>query len=134
MLIRSFSISQVAVEKQLEALLREYREGRRESSIASTRTVESLSLDEKQAWRAIRNEQDIGIAVAALDANKDFIIHWFAKAVPNGSFQEQTQQNAPSGVRLDEAFDQKCLENEHRPASLDGSQDELTRSVSENPT
>jgi len=135
LLIHSFSTSQVAVEKQLEALLREYREGRRESSIASTRTVESLSLDEKQAWRAIRKElEDIRITVAAFDANKDFIIDWFAKAVASGSFQEQTQQNAPSGARLDESFEKQCLENEHYPASLDGSQDDLTRSVSENPT
>jgi ankyrin repeat protein len=42
-------------------------------------------------WRAIRKElDDIGISVAAFDANKSFIFEWFQNAISNGTFDEQT--------------------------------------------
>ena len=43
-------------------------------------------------WRSIRKElEDIGITVAASDANHDFIIKWLVDAIATGAFQEQPQ-------------------------------------------
>jgi len=53
-------------------------------------TVQSLAQDERDAWRTIRKElEDIGISVAAFDANKDFIMEWFQRALLDGAFEEQ---------------------------------------------
>jgi hypothetical protein len=60
----------------------------------SVAAVESLSLDEKQ-WRTIRKElEDIGISVAAFDANKVFIIVWFQHALDSDAFDKE----APNDV------------------------------------
>jgi hypothetical protein len=85
-----FSTSQANVERKLDDFLREFREGRREGSVISTQTVDSLCADDKQIWRAIRKElEDIGVTVAAFNNNKDFIITWFSNAVASGAFEEQ---------------------------------------------
>ena len=84
------STSQPSVEQKLEKLLRDVRDGRREPSIASRQTVDSLTPDDKEIWRAIRKElEDIGITIAAFDANEDFIFSWFTNAVDSGAFQEE---------------------------------------------
>ncbi|KAH0562061.1 hypothetical protein GP486_003233 [Trichoglossum hirsutum] len=84
------STSQADVGRRLDDFMREFREGRREGSVVSVRTVDSLSIDDKQMWRAIRKElEEIGITVAAFDANKDFIMKWFAEAMESGAFDEQ---------------------------------------------
>ncbi|PMD66949.1 uncharacterized protein K444DRAFT_623197 [Hyaloscypha bicolor E] len=60
----------------------------------SVATVESLTFDEKQ-WRTIRKGlEDIGISVAAFDANKAFIMEWFQHALDSGAFDGQ----APNDV------------------------------------
>lgn len=77
------------MEKKLDEFIKEFREGKHEGSILSGQTIESVSPDEKQLWITFRNElEDIGISVAAFDANRDFIIKWFAEAANNGSFEE----------------------------------------------
>ena len=88
--LKDLSVSQSNVEKKLDNFMREYKEGRREGSVISTQTAESLSADEKQAWCTIQKElEEIGITVAAFDANKDFIINWFTEAIATGAFEEQ---------------------------------------------
>ena len=50
-----------------------------------------MTSTDKAAWRAIRKElEDIGITVAAFEANRDYIIRWLVKAVETGAFEEQT--------------------------------------------
>jgi hypothetical protein len=84
------STSQVRVERRLEEYSQEFRKGRRQDSVMSDQTVDSLCEDEKPVWRTIRKElEDIGITVAAFDANKDFIFEWFSKAVASGAFEER---------------------------------------------
>lgn len=79
--------------------LQEFRDGKHEGSIVSTQTVNSLSIDERQAWRAIRKElEDIGICVAAFDANKDFIMNWFKAAISTGAFEEQPADDESDGM------------------------------------
>ena len=56
----------------------------------SIQTVDSLDPDDKEAWRTIRKElEDIGISVAAFEANKDFIFEKIYSAVNAGEFEEQ---------------------------------------------
>jgi hypothetical protein len=83
-------MSQANVEKKLDNFLREFREGKRQDSLISVQTSDSLGKDEREIWRKIRKElKEIGITVAAFDANKDFIFEWFGKAVASGAFEEQ---------------------------------------------
>jgi hypothetical protein len=103
----SFSTSQANVEKKLNDFLQEFKEGKRQGSVISARTVDSLSLNEREVWRTIRKEiEDIGITVAAFDANKHFIFDWFAKALESGAFEEQSLDDAsiaePCDVSPDE--------------------------------
>lgn len=78
------------MEKKLNKLIQEFKDGKREGSIMTVATIESISTDDKKTWRAIRKElEDIGISVAAFDANKAFIMVWFQAAIANGSFEEE---------------------------------------------
>ncbi|MCJ1469068.1 hypothetical protein MMC07_007700 [Pseudocyphellaria aurata] len=102
MLTTLVNTSQINIQKKLDIFKKEYRDGKHEGSIVSTQTVESLSADEQQAWRAIRKElEDIGISVEAFDANKDFILNWFKTAISTGALEEQTLEAETSSL-LDE--------------------------------
>ena len=93
MLNAFISTSQSNVESKLDKLIEEYRQGKREASIISLQTVDSLSADDKALWRAIRKElEEIGISVAAFDANRDFIFDWFIRAAETGAFEEHGQR------------------------------------------
>jgi ankyrin repeat protein len=82
------------VEQKLTQLVKEFQDGRHEGSVLTIATVESLAQDEKDTWRAIRKElEDIGISVAAFDANKDFIMRWFQEAFSTGAFDEQVESD-----------------------------------------
>jgi hypothetical protein len=73
--------------------LQEFKEEKREGSVISTQTVDSLSVDEKQVWRTIRKElEGISITVAAFDANEALILEWFTNAVTNGAFEVQVAE------------------------------------------
>ena len=64
-------------------------------------TVNSLSAEEKQTWRMIRKElEDVGVTVAVFEANKDFIVDWFVKAVTTGAFTEIAPRDAREIVVL----------------------------------
>ncbi|MCJ1462733.1 hypothetical protein MMC07_001336 [Pseudocyphellaria aurata] len=102
MLTTLVNTSQINVQKKLDVFKQEYRDGKREGSMMSAQTVDSLSADERQAWRAIRKElEDIGISVEAFDANKDFIVNWFKTAISTGAFEEQKSEAETSSI-LDE--------------------------------
>lgn len=81
--------------------LQEFRDGQHEGSVVSTQTVDSLSTDDRQAWRAIRKMlKDIGISIAAFDANKDFIVNWFKTAMETGAFEGESAEEDGSGSIL----------------------------------
>ena len=91
------STSQTSVEQKLDKLISDIQKGKRAPSVVTLQTVDSLDADDKEAWGAIRKElEDIGISVAAFDANKDFIFRWISNAVDTGAFQEQAV-SSPSG-------------------------------------
>jgi hypothetical protein len=80
------------VEKTLNKYLKECQEGRHETSILTTQSEDSISPDDKTTWRKIRKElEDIGITLAAFNANQVFIMEWFRTALETGSFDEQPQ-------------------------------------------
>ncbi|MCJ1272192.1 hypothetical protein MMC22_012100 [Lobaria immixta] len=104
--------SQVTVQKKLDMFLQEFRDGKREGSIISTQTVDSLSMDERQAWRAIRKElEDIGVSIAAFEANKDFIVNWLKTAIVTGAFEEEAAEEDESGSLLLEDDLNQSFEN-----------------------
>ena len=88
------STSQVSVVTKLDKFIEEFRQGKKETSIVSVQTVDSLSTDDRAVWRTIRKElEEIGISVAAFDANRNFIFDWFVRAVEAGAFDEQSAPN-----------------------------------------
>ena len=95
MLNAFISTSESNVESKLDNFIKEYRQGRREASIISLQTVDSLSADDKALWRTIRKElEEIGITVAAFDANRNFIFDWFIRAAETGAFEEQGERGS----------------------------------------
>lgn len=83
------SNSQASVKVKLDKFVEDYQQGRRESTIISDQTVDSLSTEDKSVWRSIRKElEDIGITVAAFEANRDFIFKWLSHAIEIGAFEE----------------------------------------------
>lgn len=112
------STSQIVVEKKLDVFLQEFQDGMHEGSVISTQTVESLSTDERQAWRAIRKElEDIGISVAAFDANKTFIINWFKTAMSTGAFEEKSSEDNSGSVSCENNLGPSSEDLEHGPVS-----------------
>lgn len=92
MLTAFISTSQVSVEAKLDKFIEEFNQGKKEGSVVSLQTVDSLSTDDRAVWRTIRKElEDIGISVAAFDANRNFIFDWFVRAVETGAFEEQNE-------------------------------------------
>ena len=93
------STSQIVVQSKLDRFLLEFQEGKREGSILSNETAESLSRDDKQIWRTIRKKlEDVGVTTTAFNANKDFIIRWFRNALSTGAFEEfESSLHRPSG-------------------------------------
>ncbi|KAF8854026.1 hypothetical protein BDZ45DRAFT_747899 [Acephala macrosclerotiorum] len=85
------STSQILVEKRLRSVLQDFRGGRCEGSIISTRTIDSLCIEDEEAWRGIRGElEEAGITVAAFDLNKQFIIDWLRKELANATSDTTT--------------------------------------------
>ena len=95
--------------------LQDFRDGKHEGSIVSIQTIDSLSTDERKAWRAIRKElEDIGISVAAFDANKGLIVNWFKTAISIGAFEEQPADDGSRSILCENDLSQSLedLENE----------------------
>ncbi|MCJ1272199.1 hypothetical protein MMC22_012107 [Lobaria immixta] len=111
--------SQVIVQRKLDVFLQEFRDGKHEASIVSSQTVDSLSTDERQAWRAIRKElEDIGISLAAFDANKDFIMNWFKRVISTGAFEEvAAEEDGSSSILCEEDLSQSLEDPEHDTVS-----------------
>ncbi|KLJ07148.1 hypothetical protein EMPG_17362 [Blastomyces silverae] len=91
------SISQFTVQQKLDRYMPTHRNGNRESSLISEQTADSLASSDKLTWRSIRKElEEIGITVAAFDANREFILNWFAEAVEAGTFQPREAADTDS--------------------------------------
>lgn len=104
------------MEAKLDEILTEFRKGHREASVISVQTVDSLTTADKEVWRSIRKElEDMGLSLAAFDANKDFIFSWLVKAMADGAFEEQAEDMDEVGSGSDSGFSGSASTT--RPAS-----------------
>lgn len=68
----------------------------------TSKTVESMSVEDKETWREIRNElEEAGITVAALNLNKEFIINYLKQNSTITAPDEDTMMEEPSGDSSD---------------------------------
>lgn len=89
MLTTFMATSQIRAEQKLEELLQEYRSGRKDGSVISCLTVDSLDADQRAQWRTIRKElEEHGITIEMFNANKEFILSWIAKAISEHALEE----------------------------------------------
>lgn len=106
------------MEAKLDEILREFRKGHREGSVISVQTFDSLSTADKEAWRSIRKElEDMGLSLAAFEANKDFIFSWLKKAIADGAFEEVAEDVEAIGSGSEFGFSGSASTT--RPASPD---------------
>ncbi|KAL8990455.1 MAG: hypothetical protein Q9169_008119 [Polycauliona sp. 2 TL-2023] len=90
MLNAFMNTSQAVTQQKLEKYLREVQFGRREGSIMSVQTVDSLSMEDRAAWRAIRKDlESIGITPEAYQANQEFIQGWLTRPLDTGALDKQ---------------------------------------------
>ena len=106
------------MEAKLDEILREFRKGHREGSIISVQTIDSLSNADRKLWRSIRKElEDIGLSVAAFDANKEFIFSWLKRAMADGAFEEEAEDLDEVGSGSESGFPRSASTT--RPTSRD---------------
>lgn len=78
----------------METLIKDCQRGRREGSITSVQTVDSLSKGDRAVWRALRKElETIGITANEFEANRNSIFDWFKHAVNTGAFEGSATAN-----------------------------------------
>ena len=97
------------MEAKLDEILKEFRKGHREGSVISVQTVDSLSTADKEVWRSIRKEfEDMGLSLAAFEANKAFIFSWLEKAIANGALEEQAEETDEAGSGSESVFSESA--------------------------
>lgn len=72
-------------------LITEIRAGRREGSIISVQTIDTVARNNQESWDVLRRElEDIGISPAIISEKRQYIIAWFQEAVAAGKLEEDT--------------------------------------------
>lgn len=125
------STSQAVAQKKLNRFIQEFRDGKHEGSIVSTQTVDSLAPDNREAWRAIRRDlEDIGISVAAFDANRDFLMTMLKNALSTGALEEQTADGGSSTIVSENGISFSLKDPEHDAVSTQPIEDLVSDMVS----
>ena len=87
------SSSNARLEEKLNILIAEVRSGKRESSVISIETVDSITRNNQEAWDAFRKElEDVGISSSVIAEKRDFLIVWFQEAVAAGKLEEDVPE------------------------------------------
>jgi len=74
--------------------------------------MDSLSTSDKEAWRTIRKQlEDIGITVAAFNANKEFIFEWFLSAIECGAFEEHASDDSLTADKDVDSSEEELINN-----------------------
>lgn len=103
--------SQVVVEQKLRKLVHEFQKGKRESSVFSRETIDSLSDEQRRDWREIRKSlEEIGISVQAFNANKAFIMNFLWNAVVSGELQESDRKSEAVPTNSEPALNGENIE------------------------
>lgn len=72
----------------------ELRDGKREGSVLSTDTIDSLCSDQREAWRLVRKElEDIGITPQLFEQHQVWITKTLQEAFEAGALQEAPSTN-----------------------------------------
>lgn len=122
------STSQISVEAKLDKFMQEFHQGKKEGSTVSLQSVDSLSAYDRAVWRTIRKDlEKIGISVAAFDANRNFILDWFVRAVETGAFGEQDDHGTDV---ISNCSDEQDVGNDERSSQMIDRHIEHTRSES----
>ena len=67
--------SLAVILKQVKKIVQQFQDGKREGSIFSSLSVDSLTSDERAQWRTIRKELErSGLTLAVLDENRELIL------------------------------------------------------------
>lgn len=83
-------------------------------------------------WRAIQTElEDIGVSVAAFNANKDFIFEWFKNGVSSGAFEERASSNRSSLENSRVTFETLNIEDGEQGQTRMNSLSPVRRSLSQ---
>ena len=97
MLSTFIATSQVKVEEKLDEFVDEFRRKQRRGSIDSIASLDSLSKNDRAIWRDIRKQLDnMGISIAAFNANREYIFDWFTQAIDSGAFDQGLQDSHTS--------------------------------------
>ena len=76
--------------EKLNTFMAEIRAGMHEGSVISSHSIQSVTTDDKEAWRQLQRElEDIGISAAVLKQHQQFIVKWFRDAVEAGALIEE---------------------------------------------
>lgn len=76
------SSSQIRIEEMLETFINEIRSGKREGSVMTAQTTDSLSPDDKEAWCQLRKElESVGITPTLFNQHREFIVDALQKAI-----------------------------------------------------
>ena len=87
-MFRSFH---VRLENKLNMLIEEVRSGKRDGSIISVASVDSIVQNDHATWESLKRElEDVGISTAVINEQRQFIIAWFQEAVARGQLEEDT--------------------------------------------
>ena len=107
--------SPVVILKHVKKIIQDSRDGKGDSSIFSSLSVDSLTSDERKKWRIIRKKlQDSGLTLVALDKNRELITRFIAVELgPTEVTEYQEHDDSPPMVENGE-------ETIARPASSIG--------------
>ena len=87
------SSSNARLEEKLNILIAEVRSGKREGSVISIETVDSITRNNQESWNGFRRElEDVGISSSVIAAKRDFLIVWFQEAVAAGKLEEDVPE------------------------------------------
>ena len=88
------SSSNARLEEKLNILITEIRSGKREGSVISTRTVDSIARNDRIAWEMFRKElEDVGVSSSVIAEKRQFLIVWFQEAVAAGKLEEDIPEH-----------------------------------------
>lgn len=85
------SSSNARLEEKLNTLITEIRSGKREGSVISIETVDSITRNDREAWDAFRKElEDVGVSSSIIVERRQFLILWLQEAVAAGRLEEDS--------------------------------------------
>ncbi|KAL6722363.1 hypothetical protein ACLMJK_001470 [Lecanora helva] len=97
--------SHAKLERKMSRFISEVRAGKREGSVVSAASLDSVAKNDRQTWKLLRRElEDVGVSAATIKENQEFIVAWFQRAVAAGDLGEGARSDAAdveSGTHYD---------------------------------